>query len=214
MRLSFSFLVLPLLLSACAAQQRLTPRRAQVAIVAEEEWRGVASTEDVAKIDGLLPLWEKSLAAARAPGSRPRLAASALLDPKAGLERGAPTPGSYRCKFTRLGKRSAADRPTALSPEAFCYVGVAEGRLSLTTETGALPLGGWLWDEADGKRLIFLGAARTPKMKAPPAYGEDGARNAVGVLERVGEFRFRLAVPAPGGGEVLYLFELWAMPSL
>jgi hypothetical protein len=213
MRLPFSFLVLPLILSACAAQQPVTPRRTPAATVAEEEWRGVASTEDVAKIDGLLALWERSLAAARAPSARPRLAASALLDPKAGLERGAPTPGSYRCKFTRLGKRSAADRPTALSPEAFCYVGVEEGRLSLTTETGSLRLGGWLWEETGGRRLIFLGAVSRPKMTAPPAYGEDRSGDAVGVLERIGEFRFRLAVPAPGGGEALYLFELWAMPS-
>lgn len=184
------------------------PKSAGATAAKPEEWRDLALPGDIAKIDGLKTQWERALALARPTGQRPP-DIKRLLDPNAGLERAVPTPGSYRCRYTRLGKRRPTDRQMVSSPDAFCYVGAEQGRLSLTTETGLMRLGGWLWEEAGERRLIFLGGRSDPKSKAPSAYGEDPARSVIGALERIDEFHFRLALPAAKNGEPIYLFELW-----
>lgn len=200
-------------LAAAAACQTPTARapggaRPSVTVEVAEAWRGVASARDRAALDGLAARWTQALAAARAAGFARRVAGeAALLTPGAPLPYAAPAPGSYRCRLVRLGGR----RWTA-SPSGFCYVGVEGGELSLATELRGLRLGGYLWPLKGGGRVVFLGAAAPAGGKAPPAYGDDPARDAAGLVERIGEFRYRLVLPDPAPGTGLAFVELIAAP--
>ena len=182
--------------------------RPSVTVEEAEPWRRVASARDAAGLDGLPARWDRALAAARAAGQSRRVAAEgALLARSAPLPRAAPAPGSYRCRYVRLG----APKWTA-SAQGFCYVGVESGQLSLATELRGLRLGGYLWELKTGDRLVFLGAAVAPGAKSAPAYGDNPALDLGGLVERIGEFRYRLSLPEPAPGTGLTVVELVAAP--
>jgi uncharacterized protein DUF4893 len=197
-------------LAAAACQTaRLGPgARPSVTVEESEAWRSAASARDAAALDGLAARWTQALAAARGAGLARRINAEGpLLAPAARLARAAPAPGSYRCRSVRLaGRRWAASAP------GFCYVGAQAGELSLATELRGLRLGGYLWEIEDGQRLVFLGAPAPASGKLATAYGEDPARDAVGLVERIGDFRYRLVLPDPAPGAGLTFVELVAAP--
>lgn len=200
-------------LAAAAACQTLPPDkpaapRPKVAIEEAEAWRSVASARDTAALDGLPERWRQALAAGRAANLSRRIAAEGeLLTPDARLARAAPAPGSYRCRYVRLGGRKWVS-----SAQGFCYVGVESGQLSLATELRGLRLGGYLWELKGGERLVFLGGAVPAGTRTAAAYGESPSRDAAGLLERIGEFRYRLTMPEPAPGEGLTIVELVAAP--
>jgi hypothetical protein len=196
-----------------AACQRVPPPAAEaprpsVTVEEAEPWRRIASARDSAALDALASGWDRALAAARAAGLARRVAAEGpLLVPGARLPRAAPTPGTYRCRYVRLGVRK-----WTASAQAYCYVGVEAGQLSLATELRGLRLGGYLWEIKSHERLVFLGAAAPAGSKTAPAYGDDPAADSAGLVERIGDFRYRLVLPerAPGGG--LVVVDLVAAP--
>ncbi|MET1111724.1 MAG: DUF4893 domain-containing protein [Allosphingosinicella sp.] len=191
------------LLAASAACQKVPPPGSAspppaVLVEEAEAWRAIASPRDSALIDGLDGRWERALAAGRAAGLGRRISAEGvLLAPAEHLARAAPAPGTYRCRYVR-----PAGRRWAASPEGYCYIGVEAGQLSLATELRGLRLGGYLWELKGGERLVFLGAAVPAGKRTAAAYGDDPARDAAGLLERIGDFRYRLTLPepAPAGG--------------
>jgi hypothetical protein len=58
-----------------------------------------------------------------------------------------------------------------------------------------------LWEEKDNGRLAFLGVTSA---RGTPlgAYGDDRGRDTVGLFERVGAFRYRLALPWRGDNKL------------
>ena len=202
-----------LALAGAAACQTVPPQppgtpRPTVVVEEAEAWRAVASPRHSAALDALAAQWDRALAATRAAGLGRRAASEGpLLDRSAALPRGAPPPGSYRCRFVRLGtKRWSA------SAQGFCYVTVVAGQLSLATELRGLRLGGYLWEPKAGDRLVFLGAAVPAGGKTAPAYRGDAPDDVAGVVDRIGEFRYRLALPEPGAGHDFTVVELVAAP--
>lgn len=206
-------LVWPVAMATVAACQTAAPPaaeapRASVTVEEAEPWRRIASPRDSAGLDSVAAAWDRGLAASRAAGLTRRIAAEgALLQPGAGLPRAAPTPGAYRCRYVRLGAR----RWTA-SAQAFCYVGVEAGQLSLATELRGLRLGGYLWELKNAERLVFLGAATPAGGKSAPAYGDDPASDSAGLVERIGDFRYRLVLPEPAPGTGLTIVDMVAAP--
>jgi Domain of unknown function (DUF4893) len=201
-------------LAPAAACQTASPPRsgapAPVVVVEEAEaWRGIASPRDSALLDGLAGRWERALAAGRAAGLSRRISAEgALLRPSERLPRAAPAPGTYRCRYVRPGGRR-----WAASPQGYCYVGAEAGQLSLASELRGLRLGGYLWELKGGERLVFLGGAVAPGAKSAGAYGENPARDAAGLVERIGDFRYRLTLPEPSPGSAFTVVELVAAPE-
>jgi hypothetical protein len=199
-----------LAVAACQTVPRPPPGapRPTVTVEEAEAWRRVASARDTAALDGLAERWGQALAAARSAGLARRVAAEGvLLVPGAGLARAAPAPGSYHCRFIRLGARK-----WTASAQGFCYVGVEGGQLSFATELRGLRLGGYLWELKGGQRLVFLGAAVPAGRKSAPGYGDVPAGDSAGLVERIGEFRYRLALPEPAPGAGLTIVELVAAP--
>lgn len=204
-RLPLPTLLLAAALAACAG--KFAGPRPAAAIEAGEEWRDLALSADSTVIDSLPRLWADALAEARAKGFSRRLrGAGAALDPAAGLARAAPAPGPYRCRHYRVGAAFSVSR------EGFCFVGLADGALSLTTALTARRVGGHLWESDDGRRAVFLGAAIPRGSDTAPAYGDTGTASAVGLLERVGEMRYRLALAAPPESKTIEVIELVPAP--
>jgi hypothetical protein len=195
--------------AACqTAPRQAVPGAAPKVVLEEESWRGVASERDAAALDGLAERWRQALAAGRAASLTRRIAAEGeLLSPDARLARAAPAPGSYRCRYVRPGGRKWVS-----SAQGFCYVGVESGQLSLATELRGLRVGGYLWEPKGGDRLVFLGGVVPAGAKSAGAYGEDPQRDTAGLVERIGEFRYRLTLPEPSPGAGLTVVELVAAP--
>jgi len=198
--------------AAAAACQKVPPPASAAAKVVVEEaeaWRSVASARDSAALDGLSGRWRQALAAGRSANLTRRIEAEGrLLVPEARLARAAPAPGTYRCRYVRPGGRKWVS-----SVQGFCYVGVEGGQLSLATEIRGLRLGGYLWELKDGERLVFLGAAVPAGAKSAAAYGNDPARDTAGLVERIGEFRYRLVLPGAAPGAGLTVVEMTAAPG-
>ncbi|HEU0097854.1 MAG TPA: DUF4893 domain-containing protein [Allosphingosinicella sp.] len=197
--------------AAVAACQKVPPPASaapKVVIEEAEAWRGIASARDSAALDGLAARWRQALAAGRSANLSRRISAEGpLLVPEARLARAAPAPGSYRCRYVRPGGRKWVS-----SAQGFCYIGVEAGQLSLATELRGLRLGGYLWELKGGEGLVFLGGAVPAGAATARAYGEEPARDAAGLVERIGEFRYRLVLPEPSPGSGLTVVELVAAP--
>ncbi|HYW14552.1 MAG TPA: DUF4893 domain-containing protein [Allosphingosinicella sp.] len=202
---------LAILAGAAACQTAPPGARAPAtkAVVEEAEaWRSVASERDAAALDGISSRWSGALAAGRAANLSRRIAAEGdLLTPDARLARAAPAPGSYRCRFVRPGGRRWVS-----SAQGFCYVGVESGQLSLATELRGLRVGGYLWEPKGGDRLVFLGGAVPVGARTAAAYGDNPSRDLAGLVERIGEFRYRLTLPESSPGIGLTVVELVAAP--
>ena len=196
--------------AACQTAPAGRPAQRAPSIVVEEAeaWRSIASERDRLVLDGLPDRWGQALAASRAANLSRRIAAQGeLLDPEVRLPRAAPAPGSYRCRYLRPGRRTWVS-----SAQGFCYVGVEAGQLTLATELRGLRIGGYLWEVKGGERLVFLGAAVPAGARTPLAYGEDSSRDTAGLVERIGEFRYRLTLPEPAAGAGLTVVDMVAAP--
>ncbi len=205
-RAAGGLLVFAALLSACRTTPSDPPAipAEPAAEIIEAGWRAFALAEDRGRLERLGLAWETALGEARSRGLASRIRAEgALLQPGAGLPRAAPPPGPYRCRLIRFGGRRAF---TAF-PSYFCDVVVEGELLSLTKQDGSERPGGYLWQDGDA-RLVFLGAVALGPEPVPPAYGEDSARDLIGLVERVGPFRYRLVMPWPPSGASLDIIEL------
>ena len=201
-----------LALSACTVAER--PRVAALAPVEvqptkADRWRALATTADAERLRRLPMAWSEALAEVRAGRSTTALREEgSLLEPGAGLARPAPTPGSYNCRLIRLGKTDRRAPALIKFKPFFCYVEVENDLLTIVKQTGTERPAGRLWEDDEALRLIFLGSIALGEKERNKPYGEDASRDMVGVLERVGPMRWRLALPFPRSGAKLEVYEL------
>jgi hypothetical protein len=182
--------------------------RPSVVLEAAEGWRSIALPQHADISEDMPGLFRQAAGPARAAA-----ADRELLNPDLRLARPDPAPGPYRCRIVRLGTGVTPPRGRrVVARNAFCFVNADDDRLSLTVETPARPLGGYLWTTNQSDRLVFLGAEFAPQARSAPPYAEPGAASTAGLFERIGEFRYRLVVrgPAPGTVDV---YELIAAPD-
>lgn len=200
------------LLAGCATMPVREPA-ARPAVVVEEApaWERAVSESDRGRLVGLDRAWNEGLAVARGRFGKSLREEGPLLDKGAALPRPAPSPGSYMCRLIRLGSTDRKEPAFAAYRPFFCYVGVDENQLSITKQTGSQRPAGYLWDDADLSRLVFLGSL-APGDDEPRAYGEDPARDIAGIFERIGSFRYRLVIPWPRNGAKLEVYELIPAP--
>ena len=206
-------LALMFLLAGCESSPGPDLKAAASVVVQEPRWRSAASPGDIARIDRLAGVWTEALASARSAGFERQITAEgALLEPDAALPRPAPTPGNYMCRWIRFGSGDGRPREFTVYQPFFCHVGATDDSISLTKQTGSDRPSGYLFEDSNVRRMIFLGSLALGNETDPLAYGEDSERDMAGIFERVGPLRFRLVVPRPQTGSILEVLELTPAP--
>lgn len=179
---------------------------------AAPKWRGTVSSEDDARIDRLDENWSAML---HAMSRRDRALADRegdLLDPGAARTHPQPSPGSYICHLVKVGDAGKGEAQVKSFPDFVCYIRAeSDNRLSFTKQTGTELPGGWLYEDND-KRLVMVGALQRAPGDNSLAYADDPARDLVGVVERIGPFRWRLVLPWRGDKPGLDVYELKPAP--
>ena len=199
-----------LLLAGCATTRQVAQPVATVAIEAIDpnSWPALITPSDNDRLRRIGDAWKVALAQATPRNATAIAREGALLDPDGALTRPAPPPGTYHCRVVALGttpprrgKAFAAFRPFT------CFVVAEDKLLVLMKANGSELPGGRLWEDGD-KRLIFLGSLAGSPGAAAPAYAAHPQRDRAGVVERVGDFRWRMVMPWVADGTTLSVMEL------
>lgn len=201
-------------LSACTSRTQVaTAPDMPVAAFAQPRtgWQAIVTGEDSRRVADLTNTWTNALAASKR-FTRQIAREGELLMPQAARNHPAPPPGSYRCRLVKLGAAQGREPAFQTFPEFFCHIrGDRADALFFTKQTGSELPGGWL--HADGeRRLVLTGAKQHGVNDAPLVYGTEPERDLVGVVERIGPFRWRLVLPWRGERQGLDVYELTPVP--
>ena len=175
-------------------------------------WRTVANVEDQSRVDRLADAWTTALREAnKGHVHGAELDALGMLAvPGAGLAGNLqPGPGKYRCRTIKIGAMGEGSLTYVAYPYFSCTVELTPGGdLILTKTGGSQRTRGLLYPDTD-KRLVFIGAQAWGADETEyPAYGQRVERDQVGVFERIGAERWRLALPWPKQESKLEILEL------
>ena len=201
-----SLLAILLALSACTVSREVVaPPTAERP---NDLWRALATEADVERLQQWRGAWVDALAKARAAGHGDSIAREgALLDPDAALAGARLTPGTYRCRTIKLGARAPANDEFVAYPANRCRVGLTRGRVHFARLDGPQrPIGALFPDNA--RRQIFLGTLQLGDERLALRYSRDAERDMAGVVERIGEDRWRLVLPYPHFESLLDVIEL------
>jgi Domain of unknown function (DUF4893) len=221
-RIAFLFLLsASLVASGCARQKTGSAAKVEIAVLPEEgvptDWRRVAHADDQAQLDTIAGIWASALTEGMKADAKAIALEGDLLRPDAALPRATPTPGLYRCRTLRIGLPAGASTngatraPRVRAFERFkpfdCVVTDEKTFLGFTKVTGTHRPGGYLWPDGD-TRMVFLGGTAERLGEGASAYGADPLRNRFGVLERIGEFRWRMTLIGQRTAARLEVMEL------
>lgn len=215
MRQTVSAVILPALaglltLAACASVPPPAPPPPGVPGAVLRDWRAVVTPTDRHRHDRLDAAWDLALAQARRlPGSGGELRPlGALIDPDAALDNPAPPPGDYRCRTVKLGSQSGDQGLGYVIYGWFdCRIEATAQGLKFSKLTGSQRPSGLLFPES-GRRMVMLGSMALASEPAANSYGQHSDRDLIAVVERIGERRWRLAIPWPQAESNLDLIEL------
>ena len=174
-----------------------------------DDWRGVITPADRDRYQRRAAAWALALEQARRqPGSGDLSALGNLIDPDAARSDVAPPPGAYRCRTVKLGSQGDEGGLGYVVYGWFaCRIEQTQAGLKLTKRTGSQRPSGLLFPEND-REMVFLGSMALASEPAARSYGRRPERDLVGVLERIGERRWRLVAPWPATESNLDLLEL------
>jgi hypothetical protein len=196
-----------LVLSACA-HGKIGPEAAVP--TSTSGWQRIATEKDRARLRNWRKTWVAALKQASAAGHQPEIeAAGSLLDPDAALAEIAPRPGEYRCRTIKLGAKGKSNLAYVDYPAFRCRIGAADGQGKMTfarIDGSQRPIGRLFPD--DSRRMIFLGTLQLGDEQGSLRYGHDSDRDMIGLFERVGPARWRIAFPSPAFESKLDVIEL------
>jgi hypothetical protein len=175
-------------------------------------WRGVATENDRDRVRHWRDAWTEALAQANRSNAAAVVAGGALFDPDTALPGAQPPAGDYGCRTIKLGRMapggSASGTLDYVEYPAFrCRISETGGRLRFTKLTGSQRPAGNLFPD-NGRRLVFLGTLILGDETRALRYGRDEERDMIGILERVGDNRWRLVFPRPHYESLLDVIEL------
>ena len=119
-----------------------------------------------------------------------------------------PPAGDYRCRTVKLGSQGGEDGLGYVVYSWFaCRIEQTPAGLKFSKLTGSQRPSGLLFPEND-RRMVLLGSMALADEPPANSYGQRPDRDLVAVLERIGERRWRLALPWPQNESNLDLIEL------
>lgn len=205
------------LLAGCTKSDDLRP----YAIVRSADvWQAVITDQDRGRLARLSGAWELARADIASAGAEAELAAlGPVVPPPAGsgpmgaapAEVALPGAGTYRCRTIRLGWRhgdARSTRPVQAGAWAPCTLAADGVLLRFETAPDQQRFIGTLYPDVD--RLIFLGSVALDGEMGRLRYGEDAARDQLGVLTMVAPGHWRIALPWPRWSARLILIEMRA----
>lgn len=198
------FLLAPVLLAACTSEEA----GPSAAVPAAQSWRAVATDFDLERARKWRTAWVRALAKARGGGHSADIAREGLLlEPDSALRGVAPPTGDYRCRVIKLGGQSEGLLDYVAYPQFDCRISAGAGPMDFVKLTGSQRPVGRLFADGD-RRMIFLGTLQLGDERGILRYGHDRQRDMVGLLERIGDRRWRLAFPYPAFESTLDVLEL------
>jgi hypothetical protein len=187
--------------AACARGQRV------------RSWRQVATDDDRRRIREWRSAFVEGLAAARGAGHGAEIdREGALLAPDSALGGAALPAGDYRCRMIKLGSQAADGLAYVPYPAFRCRVSPGpDGPMLFTKLDGSQRPAGRLYPEHD-TRQVFLGTMVLGDETNALRYGRDRERDMAGIVERIGERRWRILFPYPHFESTLDVLELVPAP--
>lgn len=177
------------------------------------DWRGVITAADRDRYQRLDAAWTLALQQARRqPGSGSLASLGELIDPDAARPSVTPPVGTYRCRTVKLGSQGGDEGLGYVVYGWFaCRIEQTTAGLKFSKLTGSQRPSGLLFPEND-RHMVFLGSMALASEPAARSYGQRPDRDMVAVVERIGERRWRLAIPWPANESNLDLIELVPAP--
>lgn len=171
-------------------------------------WRDVATERDRVRLREWRTAWVEALREARAAGHAAEIDGEGLLlHPDAALLRPAPPVGDYRCRVIKVGGQGNLLDYVAY-PAFRCRIRPErDGRLSFVKLTGSQRPIGVIYPDGT-RRMIFLGALQLGDERRSLRYGTDSERDMAGIVERIGDRRWRIAFPRPTFESIVDVLEL------
>lgn len=171
-------------------------------------WRDVATDRDRVRVREWRSAWVEALREARASGHAAEIEREGvLLHPDSALLRPAPPVGDYRCRVIKVGSQD--DLLDYIAYPAFrCRIRPErDGRLSFVKLTGSQRPIGFIYPD-DTRRMIFLGTMQLGDERRSLRYGIDDERDMAGIVERIGDRRWRIVFPRPSFESIIDVLEL------
>lgn len=191
-------------LSSCAQ----LPGRPTIETLDSHDWHQVATANDRARISSWRSTLVSAVADARSGGHAADIdALGALARPDAALPYTPPPPGDYRCRIVKIGAKTEAMLHYVGYPHFTCRIRIEKDLLGFAKLTGSQRPVGLLFPD-DDLRAVFLGTLVLGDEDRAMRYGADPDRDVAGVLQRVGDNRWRLLLPQPRYESQLDLIEL------
>jgi hypothetical protein len=186
-------------------------------------WRSLATPDDRRRLRDWRSAWVEALGKAKTEHAAEVAREGVLLDPDAAaLGEVTPPPGDYRCRVVKLGGQSP-EVPDYVAYGPFtCRLGPAAAVAGTAAapagpgDAGAVPFAatgglqrpvGRLFPDTP-RRLMFLGTLQLGDEQGVLRYGHDKERDVAGLLQRIGERRWRLVLPRPHFESTLDVVEL------
>ncbi|HET9639965.1 MAG TPA: DUF4893 domain-containing protein [Allosphingosinicella sp.] len=198
-------LIAPLLLLQACATDETGPA---AAVPAAASWRSIATGFDLERARKWRTAWVRAVAKAQAAGHSAEIdREGVLLEPDSALRGVAPPAGDYRCRVIKLGGQGEGLLNYIAYPYFDCRISAGAGPMDFVKLTGSQRPVGRLFDDGD-RRMVFLGTLQLGDEQGVLRYGHDRQRDMIGLLERIGERRWRLAFPYPAFESTLDVLEL------
>jgi hypothetical protein len=172
-----------------------------------DNWRSLVTDDDRKRIRRWRDSWTEALAQAQPANAAAIAHEGPLLDPDAALAGARLPAGDYRCRTIKLGARNTGHAVfTAYEPH-LCRIGAEGTRLHFTFLDGPQRPIGILFPDS-GRRMVFLGTLQLGDEALAYRYSRDTERDMAGLLERIGDRRWRLVLPHPHFESLLDVIEL------
>jgi hypothetical protein len=175
---------------------------------AGSDWRVVATENDRDRLRHWRDAWIDALAQANRSNAAAITTGGALFEPDTALAGAEPPPGDYACRTIKLGHAPLGNTLDYVEYPAFrCRIAEEGGRLHFTKLTGSQRPVGTIFPD-NGRRMVFLGTLVLGDEARALRYSRDEQRDLIGIVERVGDRRWRLVFPRPHFESLLDVIEL------
>lgn len=171
-------------------------------------WRAVATEADRARLRDWRRAWVEALRSAYAGGHGAEIAREGvLLFPDAAQADASLPDGPYDCRVIKVGARATGNLHYVAYPKFACSVERRDGVQHLAKTTGSQRPVGMIYPDT-ASRAVFLGTLMLGDERMAMRYGQDATRDVAGVIERIGQRRWRLVLPYPRFESLVDVVEL------